>query len=1163
MSLYSRLDRIAADVARLDRQLTSVSNHPQSQRTSVEGGSIDFNDSDGNLKAIVGEQDDGGNTINVISGPTPPTPVGFTVDVDHGKFIVHWSGDFDGDALAPSDWSRAEVHASQDPFFVPSRATARGSIVSAAGGEVTIGVLKGPWTIKMLAWSQAGKMSAPSAPVDVVVPGYGDIVLEEIDAATTLIKNAGEMLLEGQQTLADKLAGIADLDPEEISDEIAQARQEAIDAALAEIANVEGTLTSAIGGKSSTKWSTSNPPANYDGAVGDTWVKLTSLGSGGREIRRSRWQGDVWVDHPVDGAVLSNVDASTITTGFLDVVNRIRTGAILADKLLIGSGANLIPGADKMSTSAVGFPGMEVDPGENALRVKGKQTLYSAAEFKLPPGKYRMTVDLKSSAPTNTYIGIYHPTPRWIYAINNQPITTSWATYSGTLEVTEANQDYPFVLRLLPAYTGDIGEGYTWYRNLSLRPMAGGTLITPGGIQTPHLAADVLEVGNLKAGTAALAEAVIKKLFAEVVVARMAQAEEFIGENALLTNSVTAPKIVASEELWAKLAQFVTVYAEMVDADVFKGRRFEGVDIAASRFTAGTGVEITEDYGIRQFGPNGELNVSFPSDGSPATFAGDVRAKSLTATGRMAIEGPAVVASGGQLQLESGVTPPATPPNVSSYVKRTPFPWLAETENAVGLAFDGTHFWRAVDNSVTGDADRMERIDVNGNLVSSFDHFFWVRNGITIIGSEIFALGIEEGDLRDKSKRFIYVYDFTGNLKRKWEYAAYGSGTYQPAIGTDGTYVFVAQCWATGEVSWRKYDKNTGIGQGRYDSAGKIHTDIVSFDIGNFDYGTPTAVLTTARETGGVDLYHPTTGARTDYAGWYSGDKEQVRATVWANGRFHHLSTSGNLVTMSTTKYPNGSVGPDTNDWWAVYTWRNGANETTISAARQFTWMRRGGIKLSPGQMPAGVSSVRVYVARKNTEPSRTDYKMVATTAADGSLVVQDLGTPSGNPPASNSFPNSTPGIIRSALGNIEFRGDGSGRIGPLTFAADGTMSSSAVPDWIPVTTFASGYGPQTWGFAPAYRVWPDGKVEWRGVVAMTGTPPTSNDMTAGTADVLTIPAEARPSQPVNVPAASTSGINLRRIEFGPAAASTVLRFYNGGQTGKWVSLESIYYYKS
>lgn len=811
MSLYSRLDRLAADVARLDRQLTSVSNHPQSQRTSVEGGSIDFNDDDGNLMAIVGSQDDGGNTINVISGPTPPTPVGFTVEVDHGKFIVHWSGDFDGDKLAPSDWSRAEVHASQDPFFVASRATARGSIVSAAGGEVTIGVLEGPWTIKMLAWSQAGKMSAPSAPVDVDVPGYGDIVLEEIDAATTLIKNAGEMLIEGQQTLADKLAGIADLDPEEISDEIAQARQEAIDAALAEIANVEGTLTSAIGGKSTTTWSTSNPPVNYDGAVGDTWVKLTSLGSGGREIRRSRWQGDVWVDHPVDGAALSNVDASTITTGFLDVVNRIRTGAILADKLLIGSGANLIPGADKMSTSAVGFPGMEVDPAENALRAKGKQTLYSAAEFKLPPGKYRMTVDLKSSAPTNTYIGIYHPTPRWIYAINNQPITTSWATYSGTLEVSEANQDYPFVLRLLPAYTGDIGEGYTWYRNLSLRPMAGGTLITPGGIQTPHLAADVLEVGNLKAGTAALAEAVIKKLFAEVVVARMAQAEEFIGENALLTNSVTAPKIVASEELWAKLGQFVKIRAEHIQSDALDFMVARG----GTYLTSG-GNGSWSDNGLFISGPDGTSLVRFPTDGTPLSLtASDVQIDRAS-IGELDTT-QQTVRSSGTVTLASGVTAPASPPELTAAWQRD----VVLNAPNPGLAYDWTGLARWGDKWVRGvnvltaagdDLDAIELYNPDGTLNKTIKIDLNPRAGVTVIGDIVYTIGPDHVARPGAERQWCHGFNLnTGARVSRWEFTRFtASGQKQFAVGTDGTNLLTAGVTPTPNLYVMKYNPATG-----------------------------------------------------------------------------------------------------------------------------------------------------------------------------------------------------------------------------------------------------------------------------------------------------------------------------------------------------------------
>lgn len=1317
----SSLDRLYRDVENLKRQYKGLAGGPQLALSSIENGSIDSKDADGNLKMTIGEQDDGGNTINVLAGPTPPTPTGFTVDTDYGKLIAHWSGNFDGEALAPSDWSRAEVHASQDPFFVPSRATARGSIVSAAGGEVTIGVLKGPWTIKMLAWSQAGKMSAPSAPVDVEVPGYGDLVQESIDVAQELIDHAKEVLEQGQLELAGKLAD-AEAELESVGYDIdlvrqaqsvmegtvtavqasAEAAQQAAwdadskavtaknaadqaateAAAAAGIANGKGKIiygTSAPGAadrNTNTLWidttngantpkrwttgatwvavtdkaatdaaaaavaaqskadaaktaadqakatadaaqvsasaaadlatqamtsansknritrSTANPPTTYDGRVDDVWWKMTTLSAGGRVLSQSRWNGTAWLVETIDSAVLAYVDAAKITTGFLDVAALIRAGAITADKLLIGGGSNLLVnplfGNNAAGTSSgltlAGADGKDGAPYVTTAAASAQSGGYLGAtsgsdskyRAKVSPGAvYKASVWARSVADIPaSKAALYF---RFFTPADLAYTTYTWGTPSNISNTTviPANT-WIEVSALVTAPPGAVELSVGLYSQASfnsaiefcqpaIRPAVDGTLITPAGIQTPHLAADVLEVKNLKAGTGQMAEAVIAKLFTDVVVARMAQAQEFIGENAILTGAVTAPKITASEELWAKLAQFVTVRAEMMDADVFIGRRFEGVDISASRFTAGTAVEITDSYGIRQFGPDGALNVSLPSDGSTAWISADIRAKSLTVTGAMSVEGPAKIASGGQLQLESGVTPPATPPNVSAYVKRTPFPVLAANENAVGLAFDGTHFWRAVDSTVTDAPDRMERIDVNGNLVSSFEHSFWVRNGITIIGSEIFALGIEEGANRDKSKRFIYVYDFTGTFKRKWEYAAYGSGTYQPGIGTDGTYIYVAQCWASGEITWRQYDKNTGVGQNRYDSTHRLNGDVVSANMGTFDFGSSTMVLTKANENGPVEIYNPTTGALVSAGGWYAGDKEQVRGTAWANGRFHHLTAAGNLVTMSTTKYPSGSAGPETEDWWVAASWVNGSNETTIGPVRKFAWRRRAGIQVSAGAVPTGVAKVRIYLGRKATEPSRTELASLVTgVAADSVLRVTDLSPTwavGANPPAVNSFPNSTPGLIRSTAGGFEVRGDGSGKWGPLTFNADGTMSSSAVPAWIPITTFATGYGPQTWGFVPAYRIWPDGKVEWRGVVAMTGTPPSSNNMTTGSADVLTIPVAARPTQPVNVAAASTSGINLRRIEFSPASASTVLRFYNGGQTGTWVSLETIYYY--
>src|SRR5699024_2293234 len=199
------IKKLATDLARLKREVVSWRG-AQADYTSVEDdGSIFFNGPDGNAKAIVGGQDDGGNTINVLSGPTPPTPTNFTVTVDHGSLTVHWDGDFEDGAVAPTDWARWTAYAQSGQSVVPDRTTSIGGTVSASGGEVTAGVLKGEWTVTLLAWSQAGKPSAMAEPVTVEVPGYGEIVLEEIDAAETDIKNGNAILVTAQDTLGGKL----------------------------------------------------------------------------------------------------------------------------------------------------------------------------------------------------------------------------------------------------------------------------------------------------------------------------------------------------------------------------------------------------------------------------------------------------------------------------------------------------------------------------------------------------------------------------------------------------------------------------------------------------------------------------------------------------------------------------------------------------------------------------------------------------------------------------------------------------------------------------------------------------------------------------------------------------------------------------------------------
>lgn len=246
------IKKFATQLARLDREVKSWRG-AQADFTSVEDdGSIVFNGPDGNAKAIVGGQDDGGNTINVLSGPTPPTPTNFTVTVDHGSLTVHWDGDFEDGAVAPTDWARWTAYAQSGGFVVPDRTTSIGGTDSASGGEVTAGVLKGEWTVTLLAWSQAGKPSAMAEPVTVDVPGYGDIVLAEIDAAETNIKNAREVLLDGQNTLGEKLdaadTALSGLETSlgELDSTTLPALRNDLDAAEGRLSEAEGQITDAF-----------------------------------------------------------------------------------------------------------------------------------------------------------------------------------------------------------------------------------------------------------------------------------------------------------------------------------------------------------------------------------------------------------------------------------------------------------------------------------------------------------------------------------------------------------------------------------------------------------------------------------------------------------------------------------------------------------------------------------------------------------------------------------------------------------------------------------------------------------------------------------------------------------------------------------------------------
>jgi len=163
--------------------------------------------------------------------------------------------------------------------------------------------------------------------------------------------------------------------------------------------------------------------------------------------------------------------------------------------------------------------------------------------------------------------------------------------------------------------------------------------------------AEPVPLDNLAPGTDPIDETVTDKLFADVVVAKMALAESFIGSNAILDEAVTAPKIVASEELWAKVlgahrinaaeidvdsltadAGFIAdLEATIVSADMFTGKTFVGGTFRGANFETEADVSPTERRGIKLDSALNALLV-FDADGDN-TFLLDGETGAFSAVG--------------------------------------------------------------------------------------------------------------------------------------------------------------------------------------------------------------------------------------------------------------------------------------------------------------------------------------------------------------------------------------------------------------------------------------------------------------------------------------------------------------------------------------------------
>lgn len=332
----------------------------------------------------------------------------------------------------------------------------------------------------------------------------------------------------------------------------------AVAASTAQSASIAaGNAQRTADGKTVALHGTVTPPPAPGVTKGDLYYRT---GTDNRVIEQWQWEGTQWVKRAIESAQLVNFDAGYITTGYLDVAKRIQAGAILADKLTVGIGDNLVPngnGQAREGWSAFGWNngGPDTNGGyPGSFWVQGQKTLTSD-KFPATPGDYRFSVSVKGEADGQRFyvqvIGYtsagarINPAP---YPVVNQPVPNgTWQTFTGNLTLPGGiTQAAIAIYSMHPNGTQDPTK-YIWYTGFSLLGMKDGSVIVNGSITGDKVNAESVAAA---VGTFVKVNAenvsVSGDLAARVVNAMTAQVKNLVvTESAILQHSTLLGETVA------------------------------------------------------------------------------------------------------------------------------------------------------------------------------------------------------------------------------------------------------------------------------------------------------------------------------------------------------------------------------------------------------------------------------------------------------------------------------------------------------------------------------------------------------------------------------------------------------------------------------------------
>ena len=492
----------------------------------------------------------------------------------------------------------------------------------------------------------------------------------------------------------------------------------------------------------------------------------------------------------------------------------------------------------------------------------------------------------------------------------------------------------------------------------------------------------------------------------------------------------------------------IRIMGQTVRGEQLSGDAIDGKVITGGTYRTSDGTGQWSNAGLFIAKPDGTSMVRFPTDGSPLSLTASDTQIDRASIAELDVSDGAV-RSGGQLTLASGVTAPASPPELSAgWAFEAQLPRPAEPSmDWTGLAYWNGLYVRGVNvlGSAGDPSDRIELYNPDGTLNRSISIDINPRAGVAVIGDVVYTIGPDHV-AANAGKQWCHGFNLnTGARVSRWEYVHfYSKDQKKIAVGTDGTNLMAAGVGGSPVTLYVfKYNPSTGA---------QVGTTLTTA----FDTGKAAEVHGVA--TSGGKIYVSPRGQVREYT--VSGSTLTKTAGFawdnpnWNSGGFTFVS--GLPVVVDSGAVYKGSVSASDYTAEVCYTWYDGTYETTPSPAATINVAARETVTIS---LPyrEGVQK-KVYVRegtkwRRNIIPAETTVADIYT-----GLIVY-------GPPTSNSFPAATPAVLKSNVGGFEVKGDGSGHWGPLTFNTDGSMSGipkMAVGKGETVTVTSGGYNTKT-----------------------------------------------------------------------------------------------------